>query len=298
MVDINWKPDHVRYPSWTHNGEDLFETNGGFNLQSLLLNVWSGASEENWYLNLWDILAGRIEEQDESTEQIQHKVQQIQDQMKYDASQKQAFLTTLEHAHRGLSLIHGPPGAGKTQVLQGIARATAIMGFKTLVCAGSNTAANNMLKKMVDRLLPEERDTIRIVRVHTPSYEHIKATELEDDELVALEQHSRSTDAGVSSAYDQYMLWYQVHQLALARQQDDPKARTYLVLQKQMAKEVKNQKQGLGKEQRKLYNAAYSHLVQLVMADANVIICTLNNARTEIVAEFFFPEILLINEVG
>mmetsp|Transcript_2872 Transcript_2872/g.7593 ORF Transcript_2872/g.7593 Transcript_2872/m.7593 type:complete len:378 (-) Transcript_2872:125-1258(-) len=53
---------------------------------------------------------------------------------------------------RPISLIHGPPGTGKTTaVVELIRRAVLVRGWRVLVCAPSNVAVDNVLEKLVSK---------------------------------------------------------------------------------------------------------------------------------------------------
>ena len=78
-------------------------------------------------------------------------------------AQKEAIKKCL--ASRDLSLIHGPPGTGKTTtVVEVILQAVNVQGAKVMACAPSNIAVDNMIERM-----HQENPTLRIVRIGHPA---------------------------------------------------------------------------------------------------------------------------------
>ncbi|KAI9747224.1 MAG: hypothetical protein M1835_002177 [Candelina submexicana] len=161
---VTWRPNHVMDPI-SYESENIESPHhGGFDLQQLLLNIPSSKEEDNWTVNMWDFLKARTKRHGlDPIDTFPEKLNRIREDMRYGITLEEAFHKLIEAVHCGISLIHGPPGAGKTQVLQGIMRATASMQFKTIGCAGSNSATDNLLKKNIKTILPGERETLRIL---------------------------------------------------------------------------------------------------------------------------------------
>ncbi|KAL8170111.1 UNVERIFIED_CONTAM: DNA-binding protein SMUBP-2 [Gekko kuhli] len=66
-----------------------------------------------------------------------------------DASQKEAVRFSL--AQKELSVIHGPPGTGKTTTVVEIILQAVQQGLKVLCCAPSNIAVDNLVEKLAGR---------------------------------------------------------------------------------------------------------------------------------------------------
>lgn len=62
-------------------------------------------------------------------------------------SQKEAIIFALHQRH--LSVIHGPPGTGKTTTLTELILQLITRGFKLLVCAHANVAVDNIFKQLL-----------------------------------------------------------------------------------------------------------------------------------------------------
>ena len=68
-------------------------------------------------------------------------------------------------ASKDVSLIHGPPGTGKTTtVVELILQAVELQKAKVFACAPSNIAVDNMIEKM-----HEQNPKLRIVRIGHPA---------------------------------------------------------------------------------------------------------------------------------
>lgn len=85
-----------------------------------------------------------------------------------DDSQREAVTRALSAEH--LSIIHGPPGTGKTTTVVELIRQAVLRGDRVLACAASNLAVDNILERLLAagerairighpaRVLPELRD--------------------------------------------------------------------------------------------------------------------------------------------
>ncbi len=69
-----------------------------------------------------------------------------------NASQRDAV--ELAFAGRALTLLHGPPGTGKTRTLVEIVRQAVAAGERVLVCAASHTAVDNLAERLVRAAIP------------------------------------------------------------------------------------------------------------------------------------------------
>jgi len=77
-----------------------------------------------------------------------------------DTSQRDAVRFTL--LQRELSVVHGPPGTGKTTTLVEVIRQAVRGGEKVLVCAPSNVAVDNLLERL-------HNHRVRVVRLGHPA---------------------------------------------------------------------------------------------------------------------------------
>lgn len=69
-----------------------------------------------------------------------------------NAPQREAV--ELAFAGRALTLLHGPPGTGKTRTLVEIVRQAVAAGERVLVCAASHTAVDNLAERLVSAAIP------------------------------------------------------------------------------------------------------------------------------------------------
>jgi len=79
-----------------------------------------------------------------------------------DASQVEAVSFALNSGERPVSLIHGPPGTGKTTTIaELIKQAVYVHKYKVLVCAPSNVAVDNVLERLVADQSPKKQKRSR-----------------------------------------------------------------------------------------------------------------------------------------
>jgi superfamily I DNA and/or RNA helicase len=86
---------------------------------------------------------------------------------------------------RDVSIVHGPPGTGKTTTVIEIIRQAVLRGQKVLACAPSNTGVDNLL----ERLIPLGIPVVRIghpARVHEMLQQHTLDALIENDEAMDL----------------------------------------------------------------------------------------------------------------
>ena len=86
---------------------------------------------------------------------------------------------------RDLSIIHGPPGTGKTTTVVEIIRQAVMRGEKVLACAPSNAGVDNLL----ERLVPLGISVVRVghpARVHETLQSHTLDAMIENDEMMDL----------------------------------------------------------------------------------------------------------------
>jgi ATP-dependent RNA/DNA helicase IGHMBP2 len=79
---------------------------------------------------------------------------------RFNTSQRAAIEFAL--ASRDVSIIHGPPGTGKTTTVVELIRQVVGQGQKVLACAPSNTGVDNLLEKLVS-------NGLRVVRIGHPA---------------------------------------------------------------------------------------------------------------------------------
>ena len=65
-----------------------------------------------------------------------------------NASQQQT-IETLNESDSKISIIHGPPGTGKTTTLAELIHQCSLLSKRILVAAPSNTAVDNLAKKLI-----------------------------------------------------------------------------------------------------------------------------------------------------
>ena len=99
-----------------------------------------------------------------------------------NAPQREAV--ELAFAGRVVSLVHGPPGTGKTRTLTEIVRQAVARGERVLVCAASHTAVDNLAERLVAESVP-------LVRVGHPARvaESLESVTL-DAQVDASEEHT------------------------------------------------------------------------------------------------------------
>eukprot|EP00977_Amphora_coffeiformis_P006232 scaffold1341_cov178-Amphora_coffeaeformis.AAC.9 len=86
-----------------------------------------------------------------------------------DDSQVEAIQFALQ-PHRVVSLIHGPPGTGKTTtVVELIRQAVRQHQWRVLVTAPSNVAVDNVLSRLVGTNSSKKKDRLRVVRLGHPA---------------------------------------------------------------------------------------------------------------------------------
>lgn len=90
---------------------------------------------------LRDVLLGQRDPQFQPVEDIE-----LSEHL--NASQRGAIQLAL--AAEDLAIIHGPPGTGKTTTIVELIQLAVARGEKVLACAPSNTAVDNVLKKLID----------------------------------------------------------------------------------------------------------------------------------------------------
>jgi len=78
----------------------------------------------------------------------------------FNESQRQAIQFAM--SAQDISIIHGPPGTGKTTTVVELIRQAVQRGAKILACAPSNTGVDNLLEKLV-------ANRIRVVRIGHPA---------------------------------------------------------------------------------------------------------------------------------
>jgi ATP-dependent RNA/DNA helicase IGHMBP2 len=82
-----------------------------------------------------------------------------------DESQKKAVIKAL--ASQDVSLIHGPPGTGKTTTLVEYIRQEVARGSRVLACAGSNVAVDNIVEGLIQA--GKKSMSTKVVRIGHPA---------------------------------------------------------------------------------------------------------------------------------
>ena len=92
---------------------------------------------------------------------------------KLDKSQREAVSETKKQQE--LSIIHGPPGTGKSTTLVEIIRQAMAQGEKVLVCSASNAAVDNLMERL-KKSLGTARGLVRIGHPARMEKDHVKST--------------------------------------------------------------------------------------------------------------------------
>lgn len=172
-----------------------------------------------------------------------------------------------------LSLLHGPPGTGKTTTLLHYMSELVQRGERLLVCAPSNAAVDVLVKGCVSRSIP-------VVRIGNP----VRL----DEEVLAYELEALVTQ---SPEYKQVLdfrkraeqAWQIVHRFHRSFGQEERKRRA----------ESKQEARELQKEARNLE----SYIAERIVRKAPVVCCTLAGAADSSLAGQRFSEVL-IDEAG
>lgn len=82
---------------------------------------------------------------------------------KLNESQKKAVTESLQT--KQVSLIHGPPGTGKTSTVVEVIQQSALMRQRVLVCAPSNVAVDNILERLIS-----SKDSISLGKKKSPHH--------------------------------------------------------------------------------------------------------------------------------
>lgn len=96
--------------------------------------------------NLLQLFAGTRSKID-THQQHHHKITSWENKL-LNASQQQTIETLVESDSK-ISIIHGPPGTGKTTTLAELIHQCALLSKRILVAAPSNTAVDNLAKKLI-----------------------------------------------------------------------------------------------------------------------------------------------------
>ena len=81
---------------------------------------------------------------------------------KMNDNQKEAVQSAL--STQALTIIHGPPGTGKSSTLVEIILQESVRGGKVLVCAASNTAVDNLMRMVIKR-----QSNLEVIRLGHPA---------------------------------------------------------------------------------------------------------------------------------
>lgn len=118
-----------------------------------------------------------------------------------DESQRDAISFALQDDRR-ISLIHGPPGTGKTTTIaELIQQAVQVHGMKVLVAAPSNVAVDNILERLVQSLsLPQQPQSSKLKAKRTSPPSKLRAVRLGHPARIKSSILSYSLEALVQNA--------------------------------------------------------------------------------------------------
>ena len=99
-----------------------------------------------------------------------------------DASQREALKFAL--LQKELSVIHGPPGTGKTTTVVEVVTQSVRSGCKVLCCAPSNVAVDNLLERLV-------ANRLKVVRLGHPARVHAELQKHSLDAIISLSDQTQ-----------------------------------------------------------------------------------------------------------
>ena len=99
-----------------------------------------------------------------------------------DASQREALKFAL--LQKELSVIHGPPGTGKTTTVVEVVTQSVRSGCKVLCCAPSNVAVDNLLERLV-------ANRLKVVRLGHPARVHVELQKHSLDAIISLSDQTQ-----------------------------------------------------------------------------------------------------------
>ena len=99
-----------------------------------------------------------------------------------DASQRAALKFAL--LQKELSVIHGPPGTGKTTTVVEVVTQSVRSGCKVLCCAPSNVAVDNLLERLV-------ANRLKVVRLGHPARVHVELQKHSLDAIISLSDQTQ-----------------------------------------------------------------------------------------------------------
>ena len=168
-----------------------------------------------------------------------------------------------------LSLVHGPPGTGKTKVVVEAVAQEAERGHKVLVCGPSNVSVDNVVSR-----LRTARKSTRVVRIGHPAR---LLSEVEEVSLESLVMASEDAGLALDAANEKRAIQGKTAQKNRSNNRDT----------------AKKEANALGKEAKNLYNRA----VTRVLDDAEVVCSTLAGAINTVLREQRF-DLVVIDEAA
>jgi ATP-dependent RNA/DNA helicase IGHMBP2 len=201
-----------------------------------------------------------------------------------DMSQLEAITFAVNSGDRPISLIHGPPGTGKTTTIaELIQQAVHVSKWKVLVCAPSNVAVDNVLERLVanqstsksKRSKRNSRQKLKAVRLGHPA--RIKASILPYS-LESLVQNADGTEI-VSEARDELQSFLRI--LSNPKSRGADKRLAYREV-KALRKEVRTREQKVVKD---------------LVSEAHVILATNVGAANSMLKDVEF-DLVVIDEAA
>jgi superfamily I DNA and/or RNA helicase len=192
-----------------------------------------------------------------------------------DESQREAVIKSL--SSKDITLIHGPPGTGKTTTLVEYIRQEVLRGSRVLACAGSNIAVDNIVEGIVKKS-KKSRKGINIVRIGHPARMLPQILEVSLDYKVL---HSDQSQLARECREEVKQLNRRLLKLTDRKDREE-------------RRQVRQDIRYLYKEERKRQKTA----VERCLNQAQVVACTLSGAASFQVSQLPHFDVVVIDEAA
>ncbi|KAJ5784046.1 uncharacterized protein N7518_009723 [Penicillium psychrosexuale] len=223
------------------------------------------------------------------------RLQYVRNFCHLDPTQEEAFTKSTTAITVGVSLIHGPPGTGKTTTAVAIVLAMMALQIKVLLTSASNKGVDNLTLALIRALNRDSRLKSwcgQVVRFRTPSY-HMSAVRAES-------QNQRPTlrRQPIISQSDLEMEPIQMHSLVfdhIAEHPNDPEC----VELRELCDRDTSDNHPLNLQDVIKLKSLYGKIVCTVLAKSKVVATTLSNASQECLKfSDFKPSVNVSDEAG
>ena len=233
------------------------------------------------------------ESSDVPVDRMRERVEYIFQKFPLGRSQREAVERAIFHAVAGIHLIKGPPGNGKTRTIMVMMLILVCLNLKVLVCAGSNTAVDNLLYPFYVALNRDSKLRAwcgSYCRFRTPAYQMVTLRRagfqgrLNPREVPVSPIEEELKDCQIESL---------VVKRAMEISETNPHARTLL--------ELLDADRGrmLDSEERKALTSSYAKVVPIILSKCKVIGTTPNASGEDALrASEFAPFAMLCDEAG